>query len=220
MQNDNTQSTQKDERTQVCLFAKAPLLGRVKTRMAGRLSDSDCLQLHKDMLSHMSTMVASLPRQQYLAELHITQAHPFFDELSERYSLPQKPQIGQDLGARMSHAVVVGLQDYESVLLIGADCPLVESATIAAMREAMAHCNAAMVPALDGGYVAFMLRAYHASLFNDIVWGGDKVADTSVERMQALTWDFRMLAASPDIDRPEDLTHLSALPMLQHWANK
>lgn len=210
----------KDGRTKVCLFAKAPAIGRVKTRMAARLSDGDCLQLHKDLLVYMTKAVSALPRQHYLPELTMTEADPFFDQLSEHYGLPARLQIGRDLGARMSRAVVDGLRDHAAVLLIGADCPFVDSATIAAMSTALTDCDAVMVPALDGGYAAFMLCKHDASLFNGIVWGTDRVADTTEGRMQALQWDYRILPAIPDIDRPDDLQYLSRLPDLRHWAAK
>jgi rSAM/selenodomain-associated transferase 1 len=208
----------RDQRTKVCLFAKAPVLGQVKTRMAGHLSENDCLQLHTDMLMCVATMVAQLSRQDFQFELHITAKHPYFDALSGRHNIPQVLQNGEGLGARMSCAVQKALADFESVLLVGADCPLVDVSAINAARATLVHCNAAMIPALDGGYVALGLRSYDACLFSGIAWGGADVAATTVQRMKSLSWDYQLLAACPDIDRPEDLRHLAVLPALAHWA--
>ncbi len=218
MQSDINNMARTDSRTKVCLFAKAPVLGRVKTRMSGHLSEGDCLQLHKDMLAYVAGMASTLSPQDFQLELLITAGHAYFDRLSEQFNIAQSLQVGEDLGVRMSNAVQAGLAHFESVLLVGADCPCVSVAMINEARAALQRSNAALIPALDGGYVALALRAHDASLFSDIVWGGANVAATTVQRMQGLGWKYEVLEACPDIDRPEDLQYLAGLPALAHWA--
>ena len=205
-------------RTGVCLFAKAPLQGAVKTRMAPLLSESDCLRLHRELLTCVIENAASLPMQDYAVELHITSPHTDFDTLSARHGFPQKLQRGADLGERMSYAVAETLRCHPAVLLLGADCPFVDSKTIDAMQQALQHSQAVIVPATDGGYVALMLRAHDASLFENIAWGGDDVAAVTRCRLQALKWTYTVMPVCRDIDRPEDLECLAQIPALQHWA--
>ena len=210
----------RDTRTKVCLFAKTPVAGRVKTRMSSSLSEQECLQLHLDLLACVAANVAALPAQDYVVELHITGEHSVFDALSERYGFCRKLQVGQDLGQRMSHAVSDSLREYEAVLLVGADCPFVDGDVIAAVLQAGQHNRAVMVPAADGGYVALLLRDHDISLFSDIAWGRESVARTTISRLQALRWDFSVLPGCPDIDRPEDLNCLVEIPALAHWAKR
>lgn len=210
--------TDRDARIKVCLFAKAPQLGRVKTRMFPHLSESECLQLHWDLLMQVAANAARLPLQDYVVELHITARHADFDALTARYGFAQQLQVGSDLGARMSHAVSESLHSNDVVLLLGADCPFVNSDLIQTMSQALRHSEAALVPATDGGYVALMLRAHDASLFSKITWGSDNVAATTISRLQALNWPYSLLGECPDIDRPEDLAQLALLPALAQWA--
>lgn len=212
--------TGRDVRTKVCLFAKAPLAGRVKTRMSSSLSEQECLQLHLDLLACVAANAAALPAQDYVVELHITGEHRVFDALSERYGFVQKLQVGRDLGQRMSHAVCESLRDCESVLLVGADCPFVDCDMISAILRADRHNQAVMVPAADGGYAALLLRDHDISLFSDIAWGSEEVAQTTISRLQALHWGFHVLPSCPDIDRPEDLAYLGEVPALAHWAKR
>ncbi len=206
-------------RTLVCLFAKAPLLGRVKTRMMPRLSEQECLQLHKDMIAYMTRSLSALPDNAYSVQLHVTEPHHYFDELSTRYRWQLKRQCGADLGARMSHAVEEGLRDYAAVIVVGADCPFVDKAVLEKMAATM-HSQAVLVPALDGGYVAMLLREHHDRIFDDIRWGSPDVAQATLARLREINWPCELLEACPDIDRPEDLAQLVNVPELAAWAAK
>ncbi len=68
--------------------------------------------------------------------------------------------------------------------------------------------DAALYPALDGGYTLLGLRAGHPSLFTAIPWSTARVAAVTRARMQALGWRVWVGAALADIDTPPDLLQL------------
>ena len=75
---------------------------------------------------------------------------------------------------------------------------------------ALAHQDAVLGPALDGGYVLLGLRRVDDSLFERMPWGSDRVAALTGQRLDALGWHWSRLACLRDIDRPEDLVYLPA----------
>ena len=94
------------------------------------------------------------------------------------------------------------------MLLIGADCPALSAVRLQTAAAALADHDAALYPALDGGYTLLGLRADHPSLFADIPWSTSQVAAVTRARMQALGWRVWVGAVLPDIDAPPDLLHL------------
>ncbi|MFZ0791908.1 MAG: TIGR04282 family arsenosugar biosynthesis glycosyltransferase, partial [Chromatiaceae bacterium] len=113
-----------------------------------------------------------------------------------------------DLGARMGRAARRVLLGEERVLLIGTDCPALSEGHLRAAAEALDSHDAALHPALDGGYPLLGLRAYHPSLFADIPWSTREVAALTLARLQALKWCVWLGESLPDIDEPADLIHL------------
>lgn len=207
-----------DARTLVCLFAKAPIAGRVKTRMRGHLSEQQCLALHQDLIRHVCAEAARLPPSQFVVELHVTAAHAFFDEPCRAHGFDWRLQRGADLGARMAHAVDEGLTRQAAVILLGCDCPFVGLERIEALNAALAAGPAAIIPASDGGYVALALNRSAPSLFSDMPWGTERVAAATRQRLELLGWPYTELEPSHDIDRPADLPLLASLPALAAWA--
>lgn len=188
----------------VCLFAKAPQAGKVKTRMQPLLSESECLELHCDLLQLCCSNLRQLP-DNFTVQLHITAAHPLFCRLSEEFGFARVLQRGRNLGARMSHAVRSGLQCADSVVLVGADCPGVDSGILEQMQRSLSCNEAVVVPAHDGGYVALGLSRHASQLFCELPWGSSTVAEETRKRLNALGWTNEWLPAQADIDRPEDL---------------
>ncbi|HEY6148818.1 MAG TPA: DUF2064 domain-containing protein, partial [Thermoanaerobaculia bacterium] len=82
------------------LFARAPLLGRVKTRLASRIGAGEALRLYRAFLEDASRIYGSGPWEPVLA------ADPGPDEESLAALFPapwrREPQGGGDLGRRLT----------------------------------------------------------------------------------------------------------------------
>jgi rSAM/selenodomain-associated transferase 1 len=197
----------------VVVMAKSPQLGKVKTRMQPQLSAAQSLVLHCELVETVITQL----KQQSLAPLilQLTESHNFF----EQFGLSMRLQCGDDLGARMAHAAQQALQDYDWVILLGADCPFIDADYLQQAMETLQDGVQAVVgPATDGGYVLLGLRAVNDLLFRDIRWGSDEVMVKTAERLHALNWQWTLLPLRDDIDCFVDLRKLHAHPRLAHWA--
>lgn len=193
--------------SRILVFAKAPVIGQVKTRLQAALSERQCLELYQQMLKHCLQQLS----QSRLApvELWVTADHPFWEKLSQRYEFRLRFQQGADLGQRMAHALNESLSYSESVVAIGTDCPFLDSGYLEEAFINLAENSPVVLgPALDGGYVLMGLRQFSTRLFEGIPWGTDQVLARTLRQISDLGWPCSVLASLADIDRPEDLDHL------------
>ncbi|HSO80771.1 MAG TPA: TIGR04282 family arsenosugar biosynthesis glycosyltransferase [Chromatiaceae bacterium] len=194
--------------TRILVFAKAPVSGRVKTRLIPALGAAGAARLARRLLDH--TLAQALAAGCGAVELC---ASPDFSA-PDWADVPLPPGVAAsaqgdgDLGARLARAARRHLAQGVRVLLIGTDCPALSAVRLRAAAAALADHDAALYPALDGGYSLLGLRADHPSLFAAIPWSTAQVAAVTRARMQALGWRVWVGEALPDIDTPADLLQL------------
>lgn len=187
-------------------FAKAPLLGAVKTRLEPTLGKAGCVALHRALVSWVFSR--HLPVGQVDSEVWSDRNHAFFDALLANGDVPFRLQEGADLGQRMSHAFADRLPYYRNVLLIGSDCPGIDIVYIAAALKALQRAPVVLGPACDGGYVLVGLNRPCPGIFEDVPWGSGRVMEVTRQRLIANRLPWLELDTLADIDRNEDLHYL------------
>ena len=194
-------------RTRIVIFAKAPVPGKVKTRLIPALGEAGAARLAEEMLRETVTQAAATGLGVELC------ASPNAAAAEWRPHLPAidaTPQGEGDLGARLARAAVRVIGAGENVLLIGTDCPGLTSRRLMAAAEALRTHDAVIHPAFDGGYALLGLTKYDRSIFNGIAWSSASVAAETIARVEALGWVLHVGEPLRDIDEPEDLEHLRA----------
>ena len=183
----------------VIVFSRAPVVGRVKTRLAARIGAWRAARLHI-RLTRRALRTARAARLGPV-ELHVTAAHAAFG--SERKIVLQR---GSDLGERMYRA----LRRHRRAILIGSDCPALEPRDLRkAARLLCAGYRVVLLPTEDGGYALVAARAAPRAMFEGIDWGTSQVLEQTAKRLQDVCWaKLRMLV---DVDRPEDLDQIAPL---------
>lgn len=192
-------------------FARTPLPGKVKTRMQPELSPEQACELHCELvLWTCERLVASR-----LGEVQVCVAgsphHPVFERCLALGATALCVQRGGDLGERMLHAMQGALGRYDSVILVGSDCPALDTAYLQSARAALEEVPVVIGPALDGGYVLIGARQIAAGVFEGVRWGADDVYARTLENLSALGLETRSLAPLADVDRPADLPAWRAL---------
>ena len=83
------------------IFAKAPVSGEVKTRLAADIGDVDACEVYKQLLSNTLKNGVS---KDWKTEIWCTpdDQHPFLKKLSEQYKVSQRIQYDGSLGQRLS----------------------------------------------------------------------------------------------------------------------
>ena len=194
------------------MFAKAPLPGRVKTRLVPLLGKQRATRLHARMVE--GTLRLAAQARFARVELHCAPHahHPVFAALARRYSLTLRAQGRGDLGARMLRACRRMLRTEKAVVLIGTDCPVLRVADLrAAARALQGGADAVLSPSEDGEYALIGLRRVSPRLFSGLEWGSDSVLQQTRTRLRELGWRWRELRTVWDVDRPEDYARLGRL---------
>ncbi len=187
------------------IFCKAPVLGKVKTRLIQKLGARAALDLYQQMFERL---IAELSASRFNTELWISpdKDHAFF----EPYAFARFQQAGTDLGGRMSTALRDGLTRHESVILVGTDLPLINRAYIDLAVNALRDHDVIIGPAEDGGYGLVGIKGEIPDLFSDIDWGTERVLSQTCARLNRDGLDFGLLPLIWDVDRPADLPRYEA----------
>ena len=194
----------------IVVFAKAPVPGRVKTRLIPALGEAGAARLAARMLDQ--ALDQALAAAVGPVELCMSPApdSPEWAGFALPPGIETSDQGEGDLGARMACAARRGIEKCEAVLLIGTDCPELTAERLRIAAAQLATHDAVLHRAADGGYPLLGLRAFDASLFEDMPWSTAAVADLTLERFAALDWRVWVGETLRDIDTPEDLPSLPA----------
>lgn len=194
----------------IIIFAKAPRPGFAKTRLIPALGAEGAAELAKQML--FNTLREALAAGIGPIELCVTPeiSHAAWQNIPLPGGIEIFDQGEGDLGVRLARASERALENAASVLLIGTDCVelsgalLREAAQALQAHEAIIHC------ALDGGYALLGFKRFEPSLFSDMPWSTDAVANMTITRIGQLGWSVRVGQMLHDVDEPGDLKLLSA----------
>ncbi|MBX9632623.1 MAG: TIGR04282 family arsenosugar biosynthesis glycosyltransferase [Burkholderiales bacterium] len=202
-----------DARTTILVFAKAPDPGKVKTRLASHIGEGPAAVLAARLA--LRTLATACEAGVGDVELWCAPdtVHPFFDLCRRRHGVALHVQVGDDLGARMNHALNSALQRTPAAILIGSDIPgLAPTDLRLAAASLAAGDDAVFGPAEDGGYWLIGLSKVDEAIFADMPWGGSNVLSATRERCGALGWSVTEIATRWDVDRPEDFERLRQDP--------
>ena len=193
--------------TGILIFARAPISGQCKTRLIPALGQDGATAIHAAMIRHTLTTAHQAGVGPVELWCTPTPQHPFFvTGLSQQPPFTRHRQQGQDLGARMAHAIEHALQRYSRVILIGTDCPtLDENHLRQAQHLLVTGCDAVIGPAQDGGYVLIALSRTDPALFQGINWGTNTVLQQTRHCLSRLHYHWQELAELSDIDTADDL---------------
>lgn len=189
----------------IALFARVPVPGQVKTRLIPALGEAGACQLHERLLARILDVLHT----QTLCAAELWLDAPGSHALIDDCDLPQHLQQGDDLGARMAHAMAMTLQRYHKVLIIGTDTPTLDVDYLEQALQALEHGNDVVLgPAFDGGYVLIGSADRPVPLFAAVDWGSDRVLQQTLDRVASAGLRCHLLPPQPDVDRPEDLQFL------------
>lgn len=194
----------------VLVFAKAPVAGFAKTRLAKSIGADGAARLASRMLSETVAHAVNAgigPVEICCAPDH---GHRQFGALRAGWGVELSDQGDGDLGQRMWRALERSLRGHRRVLLIGTDAPGLAASVLSAAAAALATHDAVVVPALDGGYVLVGVVQALPGLFMDIDWGTDAVMAQTRRRLVQLGMRHVELPPIADVDEAADLIHVPA----------
>jgi rSAM/selenodomain-associated transferase 1 len=198
------------------LMCKPPRAGETKTRLARSVGAAQAARLSRAFLMDCARAARDAAEREGLTTLAFYRPADAADELAEILG-PRWEMVhadSGDLGATMREALALLLARCpDGAMLMGADVPLIDGATIAAgariLRDGATHA-VALVPSPDGGFCLVGVRcvAAAAPLFAPMAWGGRDVLAETLRRARAHGLATQLLPAQRDIDDGDDLDWL------------
>lgn len=197
-----------DRPVRIVIFAKAPLPGLAKTRLAPALGAEGAARLARRLLQHC--VEQALAADIGPVELCVTPVaeDPAWGPGWLPDGIAWSAQGDGDLGARLARASQRVIGNGEAILLIGTDCPDLNAGRLCAAASALQDHDTCLVPVSDGGYALLGLKHHIPCIFTDMPWSTSRVAGLTRDRILANAYTLQQLATLHDIDEPPDLRHL------------
>ena len=188
------------------IFAREPVPGRVKTRLAASIGDHAAAKLYETMLQD----VLKTARQLSAVESVVFWAseEESLPHLAGRYKIRSRCQSPGNLGQRMQGAFAEMIATgCEICCIIGSDAPDLPLSYIEEAYQLLAQQQTDVVlgPSLDGGYYLLGLRQVWPQLFEDIPWSSSDVLAQSLAAALNSGLTAVLLPEWQDIDTVEDL---------------
>lgn len=187
----------------ILVFAKSPEVGRVKTRLGASVGMEKAADVHCELLERTLSLVTEvadshdLPRALYLdGDLN----QPVLQALLYHQNLSIHEQVEGDLGLKMLTACQKELETQPWVIVIGTDCPVMDTAYLEKAIIALQTSDVVIGPAEDGGYVLLGARKIDEVIFSEISWGESSVLRDTLTRLEQSELSFQLLSTLWDVD--------------------
>ncbi len=198
-----------DDDCALIVFAKAPVPGYAKTRLAAVLGADGAARLAERLLESTiaKAVAAGIGPVTLCCDPDLT--HPVFARLANAHPIELSLQGGGDLGVRMHRALDRALRTHRRALLIGTDAPGLDAPLLREAADALIDHDAVFGPAVDGGYTLVgVANSAPALLFGGIAWSTAQVMQQTRERLASLRLAHAELRELADVDEPADLVHV------------
>jgi rSAM/selenodomain-associated transferase 1 len=197
------------------LFAKLPVPGAVKTRLAAETCAEWAAQVAEAFLLDTLDKLAGISAQRVVA-FAPADAEAYFSEVVRgRFELV--PQVQGDLGKRMAAFFTQQLAaGADKVVLTGADSPSLPADYIERAFAVLEQVDVVLGPATDGGYYLVGLKLPSPlegegpgvrglpPIFDNIPWSSDEVLTQTVARLVERSWSVALLPPWYDVDTLSD----------------
>lgn len=177
------------------VFAKTPVLGTVKTRLATTVGAEKALSVYTQLLRKTNTILEELAQ-----EVIIFYSGAEASTLQDYFpTFKLNAQKGTDLGERMQQAFQWGFsQGYKNLILIGTDLWEIETPLISlAFKQLQTH-DCVIGPSTDGGYYLLGKKENIPAVFQNKAWSTASVLTKTLADLQ--DHQVALLPEKTDID--------------------
>lgn len=191
------------KRNLLLYFVKYPQPGKVKTRLAKTLGDTEAAERYRHLAEDNLKAFAPLHAQGLLKGViafdPADKRREIENWLSSHYEY--LPQEGEDLGERLTHAFSFAFnQGYKRVVALGSDTLKLNSNHIRQSLDVLERYDVVLGPAGDGGYYLIGLSAARPLLFKNIPWSTPGVLSATLQQIKKEKLSHYLLDTLEDLD--------------------
>jgi len=189
------------------IFAKYPVPGLVKTRLAKDIGDILASMVYR---CFVQTVVARTHSNQYATIVFFTPAEKQVEiqqwlGAEQEYVLQQGDSLGKKLADAFEN---VFKQGAEKAVVIGTDSPLLDDLNIEKAFNALDTADCVIGPAQDGGYYLLGMKKLYLEIFDLDEFSTDKVYANTKAKIDGLDLSIEILETHFDVDTKQDLFEL------------
>lgn len=193
----------------LAVFARAPVLGRVKTRLSPPLTADEALALHRALVEDTLEALGRLERPAMSRLLLLSEPLKRATDLDVPREWSIGTQSSGQLGEKLASLFYTSFRrGVERVVVLGSDSPTLPLEAVGEAFERLASKDAVIGPAEDGGYYLLGTRVWIPELFQNVAWGSSKVLEQTLSKLQRTGRSHDLLVPWYDVDRAEDLERL------------
>ena len=188
------------------VFAREPIPGQVKSRLAASIGDRAAAELYETMLQDVLKTASQLIGIETV--VYWACEEETLPLLADKYRCNSRLQSQGDLGQRMQAAFeMMFAEGCDACCIIGSDAPDLPLSYIQEAYQLLAaqKTDAVFGPSRDGGYYLLGLRQVWPKLFANISWSSSEVLEQSLAAAMDSGLSTVLLPEWQDIDTIEDL---------------
>lgn len=188
----------------IAVFAKNPILGRVKTRLAKTVGEKKALEVYLFLLKNILNEAEKIEANRYIF-YDEDPVSSFFKPYENRFNLVV--QTGEDLGVRMVNCFEKLFSVHQKVVIVGSDIPYLNKEIIQSAFDGISADQVAVGPTIDGGYylIGFTKKNFSPDFFYGIKWSTTKVFENTLNNIKKVWYTPLILPMLQDIDIKDDL---------------
>jgi rSAM/selenodomain-associated transferase 1 len=192
------------------VFVKAPVPGKVKTRLQPCLSPETITEIYKSFITEILEKCDRLKGISRFLGCTPTKEDDFLKSMSRDHKMRAFNQRGLDLGGKIINAFKDFLKKgYGEVVIIGSDSPTIPPDYIRMAFSELRKNDFVLGPCCDGGlYLVGAKRKITPDIFQDIPWDTSEVLNRTLRNLYSLNIKFSMLHFWYDVDTIDDLRFL------------
>lgn len=193
----------------VIIFARAPILGHVKTRLAKDLNETLTLGLYRRFVGDIVKKITDAGHCLKIFHDPPGSLPLMKDWLGNHHDYAL--QEGETLGQKMANAFVRVFEiGFRQAVLMGTDIPDLPGKIISHALSSLDAYDAAIGASLDGGYylIGFSAKKFLAEAFENIPWSTPGVFEETMTAFASAGLRVKQLPSWRDVDTYEDLALL------------
>jgi rSAM/selenodomain-associated transferase 1 len=188
------------------VFARKPVKGKVKTRLAKVIGCYRAMEVYRFLLMNTLSELQTIRGVRKILMVAEPLDVSWFRRQSFCRNWIVRPQTSGNLGRRMDKAFTYELRRSGSVVLVGSDIKAIKAKDVIQTFTLLGQGVKTVIgPALDGGYWLLGRSNCDADIFDDIKWGGSKVFSKTKKKLDKAGSSYREINQRTDIDSCSDL---------------
>lgn len=193
------------------VFARQPVPGKAKTRLARHCGDKIAANIASYLLKETVSLAASVWQGPIALYCWPDPEHELFKELSGEYGLSLATQCAGSLGDKMYTALQNECSHHGAAAVMGTDVPHCPGQVLNEAYTLLSAGKSVIGPTNDGGYYFLGIQKPDNRFFKNINWGSDSVYSDTLARAEETGISFNKLPVVRDIDDWQDLVEAAKL---------